>query len=67
MLSDAEKLERYKDAFLQAETHTVKKQNEKILALTKENEQLKAQLAVSPVLRIWRGLLRRMKLLLHIK
>ncbi len=86
-LSDAEKLERYKDAFqlyrgvrkelthasesmekeLKEKTDTIKKQKKKINTLTKENEQLKAQLAVSPVLRIWQGLLRRVKRLLHLK
>ena len=86
-LSDAEKLERYKDAFqlyrgvrkelthasesmekeLKEKTDTIKKQKKTINTLTKENEQLKAQLAVSPVLRIWQGLLRRVKRLLHLK
>ena len=73
-LTDTEKLERYKDSFelyrevrknltetLDVSEKTVKKQAAQIERLQKENETLKAQLRVNPLLRVWRGILRRLK------
>ena len=79
-LTDAEKLERYKDSFqlyreIRKElTSTLEEDKKEIAALKKqaaqtqrleqENEKLKAELRINPVVRIWRGLLRRLKRLL---
>ena len=106
VLTDAEKLERYKDSFqlyreirkdlasslkteqkkvasrdekikardkkledrnekLKQRDEKIRSQKEQIAALKKENETLKAELRVNPLLRIWRGILRRLRRLLH--
>ena len=79
-LTDAEKLERYKDSFQlyreirkeltstleedEKEIAALKKQAAQTQRLEQENEKLKAELRINPVVRIWRGLLRRLKRLL---